>query len=305
MNPVITVDGLAKSYGPVSAVADVSFAVERGEIFGILGPNGAGKTTTVECLQGLRHRDGGQVRVLGLDPDREPDELRRRIGSQLQSSALPDRLRVGEAVRLFAGLQSVQVDVEQELATWGLGEARSRPFAALSGGQRQRLFLALALLGEPEVVFLDELTTGLDPQARRTAWDLVRSVRDRGATVVLVTHLMEEAEELCDRVAVVDRGRVVALDRPRRLTAELGASVEVNFSWNSDPSVLHDLLSDLPGVSSWQVREGLASIAVESRAVVDIAGALAAHDLHPDDFNIERPSLEDVFLTLTGNSLRD
>lgn len=306
MNPVISVDGLAKSYGPVAAVTDVSFAVGRGEIFGILGPNGAGKTTTVECLQGLRHRDGGEVRVLGLDPDRQPDQLRRRIGSQLQSAALPDRLRVGEAIRLFAGLASIQVDVEQELASWGLGELRRRPFAALSGGQRQRLFLALALLGEPEVVFLDELTTGLDPQARRTAWDLVRSVRDRGATVVLVTHLMEEAEELCDRVAVIDRGRVVALDPPRRLTAELDAAVEVNFSWNgTDPSVLDELLGDLPGVSSWQIREGLASIAAEPLAVVDIAGALAAHDLHPDDFTINRPSLEDVFLSLTGHSLRD
>jgi len=306
MTSVITVDGLAKSYGSVEAVTDVSFSVECGEIFGILGPNGAGKTTTVECLQGLRHRDGGEVRVLDLDPDRQPDELRRRIGSQLQSSALPDRLRVGEAVRLFAGLQSVPVDVEQTLASWGLREVRRRPFAALSGGQRQRLFLALALLGEPEVVFLDELTTGLDPQARRTAWDLVRSVRDRGATVVLVTHLMEEAEALCNRVAVVDNGSVVALDRPRRLTAELGGAVEVTFSSNGTaPALVDDLFGGLPGVASWQLSDGLVTICAESSGVVDIAAALAAHDLHPDDFATKRPSLEDVFLALTGRTLRD
>jgi len=306
MNPVITVDGLAKSYGAVTAVAELSFSVERGEIFGILGPNGAGKTTTVECLQGLRHRDGGEVRVLGLDPDRQPDELRRRIGSQLQSSALPDRLRVSEAVQLFAGLQAVQVDVAEALETWGLTELRRRPFAALSGGQRQRLFLALALLGEPEVVFLDELTTGLDPQARRTAWDLVRSVRDRGATIVLVTHLMEEAEELCDRVAVVDRGHVVALDRPRRLTAELGGPVEVTFTSNgTDPALLEGIFDGLDGVSGWLVRDGLAHVTGESSAVVGLACALADHDLHPDDFTTHRPSLEDVFLALTGHTLRN
>lgn len=306
MNPVITVDALAKSYGSVVAVADVSFTVEHGEIFGILGPNGAGKTTTVECLQGLRHRDGGQVRVLGLDPDREPDKLRRRIGSQLQSSALPDRMRVGEAVSLFAGLQAVPIDLDTTLQTWGLADLRRRPFAALSGGQRQRLFLALALLGDPEVVFLDELTTGLDPQARRTAWDLVRSVRDRGATVVLVTHLMEEAEILCDRVAVVDHGGLVALDRPRRLTAELGGSVEVTFSCNgSDQAVIDDIFDGLSGVSSWQLRDGVVCVLGESRAVIGIAAALDAHELHPDDFTTTRPSLEDVFLTLTGHTLRD
>lgn len=301
MNAVITVDGLSKSYRGVPAVSDVSLTVHAGEIFGLLGPNGAGKTTTVESLQGLRHRDGGEVRVLGLDPDRQPDQLRRRIGSQLQSAALPARLRVGEAVRLFAHLDARDADVDATLESWGLASLRHRPFAALSGGQRQRLFLALALLGDPEVVFLDELTTGLDPQARRTAWDLVRSVRDNGSTVVLVTHLMEEAEALCDRVAVVDSGRVVALDRPQRLTTELGGTVRVTFSANGTDLAF---LDGLTGVSSRKVDDGVATVEGDPAAVVDIAAALAARGIRPDDFSTLRPSLEDVFLSLTGRSLR-
>ncbi|MGC4755424.1 ATP-binding cassette domain-containing protein [Micromonospora trifolii] len=302
---VVRVENLRKRYGGVVAVEDVSFTVRRGEIFGLLGPNGAGKTTTVECLQGLRGRDGGRdggrVEVLGLDPAREPEQLRRRIGSQLQSSALPDRLRVAEAIRLFAPPGSGG-DVEATLTAWDLAALRRRPFAALSGGQRQRLFLALAMLGQPEVVFLDELTTGLDPQARRVTWDLLRGVRDRGATVVLVTHLMEEAQALCDRVAIVDGGRVVALDRPDTLTAQQGGPITITFTVDG-----HDVgfLAGIPGISNVSTTGDVVTIAGQARATVPVAAALAERGLFPADFRTHHPTLEDVFLATTGRRLRD
>jgi ABC-2 type transport system ATP-binding protein len=298
---VITVTHCRKSYGKVVAVEDVSFTVGRGEVFGLLGPNGAGKTTTVECLQGLRGRDGGEVEVLGIDPARHPDRLRRRIGSQLQSSALPDRLRVGEALKLFAGLHHGKVDVDATLAQWELAGLHRRSFAALSGGQRQRLFLALALLGEPEVVFLDELTTGLDPHARRATWDLVRGVRDRGATVLLVTHLMEEAEALCDRVAIVDRGRIVAQDRPDALTAQLGGGIGMTFTAGD-----HDLgyLESVPGVSAVKTAGGVATVTGDAASAVRVAAALAEHGCTPPDFRTRYPTLEDVFLAVTGRALQ-
>ena len=300
MDTVISVERLQRSYGEVPAVRDVTFSVTRGEILGILGPNGAGKTTTVECLQGLRSRDGGNVEVLGIDPAREPDRLRRRIGAQLQSAALPDRLRVGEAVAFFARLQRRSADVDQVLAAWDLTGLRRRPFATLSGGQRQRLFLALALLGEPEVVFLDELTAALDPSARRATWDLVRRVRDRGATVVLVTHFMEEAQALCDRVAIVDDGRVVALDTPTALTARSGGDVRVTFSTNGHAV---EFLRDLPEVSSVTQADHVVAVTGQSTAPVHIAAALVARGIVPRDFRTHHPTLEDVFLGITGRSL--
>ncbi len=216
---VITASHVQKSYRGFTAVRDATFAVARGEIFGLLGPNGAGKTTTVECLQGLRRPDGGAIAVLGLDPVRQSRELRRRIGCQLQESALPDHIRVWEALELFASLTPGGRDWRDVMAEWGLAEKSQAAFHSLSGGQRQRLFVALAVVNGPEVVFLDEMTTGLDPAARRVAWDLIREIRERGSTVVLVTHFMEEAERLCDRIAVMDRGKVVALDSPRGLIA--------------------------------------------------------------------------------------
>jgi ABC-2 type transport system ATP-binding protein len=220
----IEVEELRKRYGGVAAVDGVTFAVAEREVFGIVGPNGAGKTTTVEILEGLRRPDAGRVRVLGLDPGRDGPRLRRRIGAQLQQAALPDRLKVREALDLYASFYPRAVPWRELLERWGLAELGGTAVAGLSGGQRQRLLIALALVGRPEVVFLDELTTGLDPQARRDTWELVRAVRDAGTTVVLVTHLMEEAERLCDRVAVIDRGRLVALDTPRALVAAAGTA---------------------------------------------------------------------------------
>jgi len=302
MDTVISVERLSKSYGDVTAVEDVSFTVDRGEIFGLIGPNGAGKTSTVEILQGLRPRSGGGVSVLGLDPARNGDELRRRIGSQLQSSALPARMRVGEAVRLFAHAAAGVVDVDEVLVQWNLDPLRRRPFAALSGGQRQRLFLALALLGDPEVVFLDELTTGLDPHARRSTWDLVRQVRDRGATVCLVTHFMEEAEALCDRVAVVDRGRVVAMDTPAALTAIRGGAIRMTFSArNGDLG----FLSAVPGVERVIRDAGTVTVLGTAASTVPVAAALASRGVTPVDFRTHYPTLEDVFLSVTGRSMRD
>jgi ABC-2 type transport system ATP-binding protein len=206
-------------------VDDASFSVRQGEIFAILGPNGAGKTTTVECIQGLRCPDGGTIRVLGLDPTSQAAQLRQRIGSQLQDSALPGRLRVAEAIELFAAFAHRPVDRDQLLVRWRLDDQRAQTFDSLSGGQRQRLFIALAFVNSPELVSLDELTQGLDPQARRATWELIREIRDGGTTVVLVIHFMDEAEHLCDRVAVVDRGKVVALDSPQGADRPAGAAV--------------------------------------------------------------------------------
>jgi len=208
----------------------VSFVVRPGEIFGVLGPNGAGKTTTVECLAGLRRPDRGRVRVLGMDPERHGSELRQRIGLQLQQAALPERIKVWEALELFASFYRHPLDRPRLLEQWGLEAKRNAAFASLSGGQRQRLFIALALVGDPELVILDELTAGLDPQARRVTWELVAAIRDAGTTVVLVTHLMDEAERLCDRVAIIDEGRIVAQGAPAELVRPLVADAAVRFT---------------------------------------------------------------------------
>ena len=217
---VIEVSNLRKQYGDHLAVADVSFDVAEGEIFGIVGPNGAGKTTTVECVDGMRKPDAGTVRVLGLDPSRDRAQLHRLVGIQLQESQLPGRLKVWEALDLYSSFYPQPADWRQLMADMGLSDKRNTVFSELSGGQKQRLSIALALVGNPRVAVLDELTTGLDPQARRDTWELIRSVRDRGVTVVLVTHFMDEAERLCDRLAVINAGRVVALDTPAALITD-------------------------------------------------------------------------------------
>jgi len=298
---VITVDHLRKSYRQVVAVDDVSFDVEAGEIFGILGPNGAGKTTTVECAQGLRRPDGGTIRVLGLDPATQAAQLRQRIGSQLQDSSLPGRLRVAEAIELFAAFARRPVGCDKLLARWRLDDQRAQAFDSLSGGQRQRLFIALAFVNSPEVVFLDELTQGLDPQARRATWELIREIRQGGTTVVLVTHFMDEAEHLCDRVAVVDRGRVVALDTPQRLIDGLGLPSVVRFT-TSEP--------DLGWLEKLDVVESVArhGEAVEIRGagpvLALVASELVARGILPLDLRVERPTVEDAFLALTGRDVR-
>src|SRR5271157_3995276 len=217
---VIQVENLRKSYKDLFAVDDISFEVSRGEIFGLLGPNGAGKTTTVECLQGLRRFNSGKIRVLGLDPLKNIGALRQRIGSQLQDSELPQRIKVWEALDLFSSIAPGKNGWKKLMKEWDLEEKANASFSSLSGGQKQRLFIALALVNHPEVVFLDEMTTGLDPAARHSAWDLIKEIRANGTTVVLVTHFMDEAEELCDRLAIIDKGKLVALDSPAGLTTK-------------------------------------------------------------------------------------
>jgi ABC-2 type transport system ATP-binding protein len=296
MGSVIEVDNLRKRYGAHMAVKDVSFHVRRGEIFGLLGRNGAGKTTTVECLQGLRRADGGRVRVLGLDPQRHTQQLRRRIGCQLQEAALPDRLKVWEALDLFASLTSTTTDWRVLMGQWGLADKRTASFASLSGGQRQRLFVALALVNDPEVVFLDELTQGLDPAARRVAWELIRAIRQRGATVVLVTHYMDEAEQLCDRIAVVDGGRVVATDTPQGLIARFGGPIRISFTTDG-----HDT-GFLQGMAHVQaVRRRGERIEAEGTGPVLalVAAELVARGIVPADLRADQATLEDVFLRLT------
>ena len=301
MRPIIEVDGLTKSYGATAAVEDVSFQVGEGEIFGILGPNGAGKTTTVEILQGLRSPDGGRVRVLGLDPARQTRQLRRRIGSQLQESALPDRIKVWEALDLFASVTPGAADWRLLLERWGLAGKAKASFASLSGGQRQRLFVALALVGAPEVVFLDELTQGLDPAARRVAWDLIREIRDAGTTVVLVTHYMDEAEQLCDRVAVVDGGRVVAMGAPQELIARSSATRTVRFSADHQDIAWLHAIEQVNRV----VRHGESVEVTGTGPVLAlVASELVGHGIVPEDLRVEQPALEDVFLGLTGKTER-
>ena len=293
---VLQVDGLSKRYGDLAVVDGVSFEVHRGELFGLLGTNGAGKTTTVEILQGLRRASGGSVEVLGLDPDAAGDRLRRRIGSQLQDAALPARMRVGEALRLFASLHPDPRPLDELAKEWNLGELLGRPFAALSGGERQRLFVALALVGRPEVVFLDELTQNLDPTARRQTWDVVRRVRDRGTTVVLVTHDVEEAERLCDRVVVMHRGRVVADGSPTAIVEALGGAATVRFT-DADLDVRP--LRALPGVASVQRHGPEVAITGSGPILAHVGAHLVAAGRPALDLRLDRPTLEDSFVALT------
>jgi ABC-2 type transport system ATP-binding protein len=296
---VIEVENLRKTYGPVIAVETVSLEVYKGEIFGLVGPNGAGKTTSVECIEGLRRPDAGKLRVLGLDPGRDGYALRERIGVQLQESALQNRIRVWEALDLFASLNARSVPWEPLLDQLGLAEKRNAPFAKLSGGQKQRLYIALALVNDPEIIFLDELTTGLDPQARRAMWDLVREVRDRGKTVVLTTHFMEEAERLCDRVAVMDRGRIVALDTPEKLVQSIGAENRVVFVL-VQPA---DLTEDVSRAE--QTGDRVIVYGRSDQTVVEVVKFLSANRVRFRDLRTEQPTMDDVFLALTGREMRD
>ncbi|WP_329177988.1 ABC transporter ATP-binding protein [Streptomyces sp. NBC_01477] len=299
MAAVIEVRHLHKRYGADVAVEDVSFSVEQGEIFGILGPNGAGKTTTVECVEGLRTADRGEVRVLGLDPLRDRAELTQRLGVQLQDGQLPDRLTVGEALRLYGSFYRKPADRQALMDALGLAGKRGTAYAKLSGGQKQRLSIALALIGSPEVAVLDELTTGLDPLARRDTWGLIQDVRARGVTIVLVTHFMEEAERLCDRVAVIDRGRVVAVDSPAALTERLQAGQRIRFT----PSVPFEdaLLTGLHEVTGLTRRGDLVVVTGTGDALNAVTSALARRGIVAEHLRVEQPSLEDAFVALTGN----
>lgn len=293
---VLEVEHLVKHYRSGPVLHDVSFRVQRGELFGLLGTNGAGKTTTVEIVQGLRRATSGRVRVLGLDPATDGDAVRRRIGSQLQDAALPDRMRVGEALKLMASLHPAPRPLDELAEEWRLDGLLSRPFGALSGGERQRLFVALALVGRPELVFLDELTQNLDPVSRRHTWDVIRQIRDRGTTVVLVTHDVEEAERLCDRLVVMHRGRVVADGTPAGIVDALGGTTSVRFT---DPDVDVRTLRSLPGAKR-ATRHG-PEVRIEGHGplLAHVGARLVELGRPALDLRAHRPSLEDRFITLT------
>jgi ABC-2 type transport system ATP-binding protein len=299
MTTVIEVQHMRKRYGDTVAVDDVSFTVEEGEIFGILGPNGAGKTTTVECIEGLRTPDSGTISVLGLDPIRDRGELRQRVGAQLQDSELPERLRVGEALELYSSFYRQPADWPALLDTLGLAEKRDTRFGKLSGGQKQRLSIALALVGSPRVAVLDELTTGLDPQARRDTWALIEGIRNQGVTILLVTHFMEEAERLCDRVALIDSGKIVALDSPAGLATGVDAEQRVRFR----PSRPLDdsLLTSLPEVTGVTRRGDTVVVTGSGDVALAVTSALARNGIVAAQLRVDQASLEDAFVALTGH----
>jgi ABC-2 type transport system ATP-binding protein len=302
--PVVRVSNLRKAYGSCVAVDGASFDVLEGEIFGLIGPNGAGKTTTMECVEGIRRPDGGEISVLGLNPYRSPYELQHRIGVQLQQAQLQKRIKVWEVVDLWSSLYPRHVDGDALLGQLGLEDKRDSWFMTLSGGQKQRLFIALALINDPELVFLDELTTGLDPQARRAIWSLVTGIRARGKTVFLTTHLMEEAERLCDRIAIIEHGRVIETDTPAALVKRHCPERGVVFSCDSsvDPAALRSIegIEDVAAHGETFRLEGRGEDFVNA-----VIRFLSTNDIRVRDFQTVMPSLEDVFLKLTGHGIRD
>ena len=294
---------LRKTYGETVAVDDVSFSVREGEIFGILGPNGAGKTTTVECVIGLRTPDSGGIRVMGLDPHVDREELHAIVGVQLQASVLPAHLKVGEILDLFYSFYRHPADLAEITSTLELAGKKNEYYRSLSGGLKQRLSVALALVGNPKVAVLDEMTTGLDPQARRDTWQLIEHIRDRGVTIILVTHYMDEAERLCDRVALVDRGRIVAIDTPEGLADRAGVAKRVRFV----PSKPFDdrLLTDLPSVRSVG-REGEHVIVTGTGELANtVILTLAAAGVTATDLHLDSANLEDAFVAMTGRHLHE
>jgi ABC-2 type transport system ATP-binding protein len=305
MDPVIQVSGVRKTYGSTVAVDDVSFDVKEGEIFGLIGPNGAGKTTTMECIEGLRTPDRGSVSVLGLNPIRDVYKLQNRIGVQLQQAQLQKRIKVWEAVDLWASLYpKTAIDGRRLLEQLGLIDKWNAWFMTLSGGQKQRLFIALALVNDPEVVFLDELTTGLDPQSRLAIWELIRGIRERGKTIFLTTHLMEEAERLCDRVAIIEHGHVIDIDTPGNLINR--HCPERTVVLTTDDLEAGEQFRAIPRVEEVICRD--ARFTIRGRGddlVTDVIQCLSENGIRVRDFRTILPSLEDVFLKVTGHSIRD
>ena len=302
--PVIQVSKIRKTYGETIAVAEASFEVNEGEIFGLIGPNGAGKTTTMECIEGVRKPDCGSIAVLGLDPFRQVYKLQNRIGVQLQQAQLQKRIKVWEAVDLWASLyQKKTVNAERLLDQLGLADKRNAWFMNLSGGQKQRLFIALALINDPELVFLDELTTGLDPQARRAIWDLIRGIRERGKTVFLTTHLMEEAERLCDRVAIIEHGRIIEIDTPENLVRRHCPERTVVVD-SSDPGA-ESHFKKIPGIEQVSCAGQRFTLRGQGDLVTEVIHCLSENRVRVTDFRTILPNLEDVFLKLTGHSIRE
>jgi ABC-2 type transport system ATP-binding protein len=294
--PAVTVQHLVKKYGRLVAVNDVSLSIHEGEIFGIIGPNGAGKTTTVECISGLRAPDTGSITVCGLSPQKERNRIRDFVGVQLQESALPPRLKVGEAVRLFASFYSNPLDPDELLDSLGINQFANSSFKSLSGGQKQRLSIALALVGNPRLAILDELTTGLDPEARRETWGLIERMRDRGVTVILVTHFMDEAEKLCDRLALINHGIVIALDTPEAIAAKAGGT-RVRFV--PSQAVDEQTLRAIPGVNEIERKERSVTVTGTGDLAGSLINALAAIGVRVSEVEARSGNLEDAFIKLT------
>ncbi len=304
-NPILQVENLVKRYGDVEAVRGVSFSVEEGEVFGLLGPNGAGKTSTVEVMEGLRVPDSGRISVCGIDPQRNPTELKHEIGATLQSTSLPDKLKVGEALRLFAGFYKRTRNVDELLRRFGLEEKRNAFYSQLSGGQKQRLALAMALVNDPRVLFLDEPTAGLDPQVRREIYDIIEELKSQKKTIVLTTHYIEEAEKLCDRVAIVDQGKVIATGTPRELKGRSANTTRIEVRLAKPAS--NGVLKNLDGVvDARQLGEVYVLHCQKTApAIVALVKHLEAENNELVSLEIATPSLEDVFIELTGRRLRD
>jgi len=304
-NPILQVENLEKRYEDVHAVRGVSFSVQEGEVFGLLGPNGAGKTSTIEVLEGLRVPDGGRVSVCGFDPQKNPNELKHEIGAALQSTSLPDKIRVVEAVRLFASFYNRRRKPEELLMRFGLEEKRNAFYSQLSGGQKQRLALAIALVNDPKVLFFDEPTAGLDPQVRREIYDIIEELKAQKKTIVLTTHYIEEAERLCDRVAIVDHGKVIAEGTPRELKQRSGDTTRVEVRL-AKPTA-NGSLKSLDGVVDAREVDGAYVLHCQrtAPAIVSLVKHLEVEQNELVSLEIATPSLEDVFIELTGRRLRD
>ncbi len=304
-NPILQVENLVKRYGDVEAVRGVSFFVEEGEVFGLLGPNGAGKTSTVEVMEGLRVPDSGRISVCGIDPQKNPTGLKNEIGATLQSTSLPDKLKVGEALRLFAGFYKRTRNPDDLLRRFGLEEKRNAFYNQLSGGQKQRLALAMALVNDPRVLFLDEPTAGLDPQVRREIYDIIEELKREKKTIVLTTHYIEEAEKLCDRVAIVDQGKVIATGTPRELKGRSANTTRIEVRLAKPAS--NGVLKNLDGVvDARQLGEVYVLHCQKTApAIVALVKHLEAENNELVSLEIATPSLEDVFIELTGRRLRD
>jgi ABC-2 type transport system ATP-binding protein len=307
MDNAIYVRGLTKSYGPVEAVRGIDFEVRPGEVFGLLGPNGAGKTSTVEILEGLRPRTGGDVKVLEFDPEQQTQKLKDRIGVCLQATNLPDKITVKESLTLFAAFYTRTVDGDQLLKRLQLWEKKDAGYATLSGGQKQRLALALALINDPQLLFLDEPTTGLDPQVRLEIRDLLEELRAEKRTILMTTHYIEEAEKLCDRVAIVDAGKIIAIGSPRELQEKSAtqSAIEMTLNREWEQGALPDWPEAIRAVLSEDKRHINVTSSKPARTLVEMVKWVDAHGMELEDVRLNRPTLEDVFIELTGKKLRE
>jgi ABC-2 type transport system ATP-binding protein len=307
MNAIVECDHVTKSYGDIIAVNDVSLSIEEGEVFGLVGPNGAGKTTLIEMIESLRSPDSGSIRVLGMDPSKEANRLQEKIGVQLQTTSIQPNIKVKEAIKLFASLyQQPLTNTEELLKTLSLEDKAGSRFKKLSGGLKQRVAIALALVNDPKILFFDELTTGLDPQARRNMWDLVENIKAQGKTIFLTTHYMEEAEKLCDRVGIIDYGKLIALDTPRNLIDNLGAESKVSFNIEDEDidTSKFELVEAVSRVE--KVEDGIILYTRDENITLQELVRLADEQkFRLSNLRTERPSLDDVFLTVTGREIRE